>query len=211
MADDDATASDGDGGLAGDKKDTPAQKKQVKNEHILIAVGVITLLVTLLYLRKQSSANASGSSTVANSPYGVNSYGASAQDPYGYGSEINTLANDLQSMQSEIAGLTPPGPNSGSTTPSFTPGDFSGLSLFKDPSGAQTAGYGAPTGTAAGQPFFDSSGNQFSQIESWQTLAALEQQGSTIYYEPTPGNFQIATNPGELPAYTPVFLQGKHA
>lgn len=114
MAEEDGAASaaaDNDGGLGGDKKDTPAQKKQVKNEHILIAVGLITLIVTIIYLRKQA-ANASSSTT------------ATAADPYGYGSpggygggggasqsqytnqQLASLAADMQDMQSEIVGLT---------------------------------------------------------------------------------------------------------
>lgn len=193
MADDDASASDTDGGLGGDKKDTPAQKKQVKNEHILIAVGIVTLLVTLLYLRK-NSASSSGSSSVAQSPYGVNSYGTSGEDPYGYGSDINTLANDLQSMQSEIAGLTPPTTNSGSTTPS----------TFMAPAGQVLEGGGY--GSSSTDPVTSGLGGAtYVPIENGSQLAALGGSGTPIFWQPSPGDFEQISpgmNLSGIPTFT---------
>lgn len=106
MAEDDAPTPGG----GADKKDT---KKQIKNEHVLIIVGVITLLVTFVYMRKQAKNAQSTSASSAQSPYGY----ASNPDPYGYSGDINTLANDLQSMQQEIAGLQANAGNIASNTP----------------------------------------------------------------------------------------------
>src|ERR1700722_10509189 len=111
MADDD---TDTPGTGAADKKDTPAQKKQVKNEHVLIIVGIVTLVVMVLYMRKSAAAASSttaATGSVGQSPYGVNSYGGG----YGGGAGssydmMSQLATDLQTMQSEIVGLTPPTP-----------------------------------------------------------------------------------------------------
>lgn len=195
MADDDAT-TDADGGTTGppDKKDTPAQKKQVKNEHVLIAVGVVTLIVTLMYLRKGSKSSGSGQS-VANSPYGVNA--GSNQDPYGYGSEINTLANDLQSMQSEIVGLSAPGPSSGSTTPA----------PWTQPSGESLSGSGywfAPGSKNANAPIVDSTGSSFSWIGPAQ-FSALASGGQPVYYQPQPGTFLPWEGSTQLATGTPLF------
>lgn len=188
MADDAATA-DNDGGLAGDKKDTPAQKKQVKNEHILIAVGVVTLIVIIIYSRKSNKS--SNSSSVAASPYGVTSYGAGAQDPYGYGGEINTLANDLQSMQSEIVGLSSPGLGSGSTDPTT-----SGQTLVG-------SGYWA----GAGNKVTDATGKTFVPVADWSTAQGIMASGGPLDYESAPGVFTPYTSAdvGVLKPGTPLF------
>jgi hypothetical protein len=180
---------------AGDKKDTPAQKKQVKNEHVLIIVGVVTLVVMVIYMRKSASnSQSSGSQSVAASPYGVTNAGSS-QDPYGYGSEINTLANDLQSMQSEIVGLAPPTPNSGSTTPA----------PFVPPTGEIIQGGGfAPAGYSSA-PITDATGATYDYLQTAQQEAEAAGSHTPLFYQPTPGVFQpFQPSPGDN---TPVYIK----
>jgi hypothetical protein len=101
--------ADPDGGLAGDKKDTPAAKKQVKNEHILIAVGLITLVVTVLYLRKSAAnATSTNSATPTVNPatqYGGGGGGGSDNENSYMNNELATIAADMDSMNAEVTGL----------------------------------------------------------------------------------------------------------
>jgi hypothetical protein len=117
MADEPASteeaASGSDDGTGG-KKDGLG-KKNIKNEHVLIAIGIITLILTYFFLRKQStSATTANANTTSASPYGTTSYptgddgydasGTDSDDSY----DDSVLASDIQQLQSEITGLTPP-------------------------------------------------------------------------------------------------------
>lgn len=120
-------AASGSGGPAG-KGDTKDKKKQIKNEHILIAVGVLTLIVTYFFMKKSSASQAAASSAQptaqvqSGSPYGANNPSAN-----NYG--LEQLAAELQQIQSElvtaqtqpITGTPVPTPDPGTTTPTPTP------------------------------------------------------------------------------------------
>lgn len=55
-------------GGSGDKSDSPKadRKKQLKNEHMMIAVGVVGLILTVMLLRKSKANSASASSSGAS-------------------------------------------------------------------------------------------------------------------------------------------------
>jgi hypothetical protein len=127
----DDTDTSGDTGAPDPKT---ARKKQLKNEHILIGVGVLTLLVMYYFMRK-SAANAASSTTASTttSPYGTAStgydsgYGGGGYN--GYAGDMSGMAEELAQVQQELTGLTSPGstnvtppPVSPTTTgPSFSP------------------------------------------------------------------------------------------
>lgn len=174
MADDDGPDTDAAGGSLGpaDKKDTPAAKKQVKNEHILIAVGVISLIVTLLYLRR--AASGSSSSTAAAAP-------GTTASPYGYGQEsastydqLQNMASDMQTMQQEIVGLTPQTPSSGSTAPTPATPATPDLYLSGFQNGNQVAA--ALTGEDPNAPsvYYESSSGTWSPL-TWANEGQVSQ------------------------------------
>lgn len=179
---------DNDGGLGGDKKDTPAQKKQVKNEHVLIIVGVITLVVMVLYMRKSAAANASNT---AASPYGVNSNPYEYGDP-NYANDMDTLSSDLQSMQSEIAGLQADSGNGSSATYSAPAGDV-----------LHGAGYSVAGSSA---PIVGRDSNTYAPIMNLQQLEAITGAGQPVYFQPQAGQF-VPLAKGQSIAGTPVYSQ----
>lgn len=105
------------------KKDS---KKQVKSQHILIAIGIVTLIVTFLYLRNKSSTSAATSSAAGaidpntGLPYSeelANAQAASLYGSSGYGGAIGPngdlvdangvdLSSGLQAANSNISSLT---------------------------------------------------------------------------------------------------------
>ena len=205
MAEEGASTEETPAGTAADPTDKKDKKKDIKNQHVLIVVGILGVIVTLYYLRKQSTAAANAApaaSTSASTPYG---YATDPSSQYGggdnpqYDSDFSQIAQDLQTMQNEIAGLAPVGssgapPVSGTTTPPTTTGvaqppvlpttvpitdqNQNGLGYSIGASGYQG-------GTLQG---FD--GAYYSAISTLAATEALAAQGVQVYYEPSEGNFQ---------------------
>lgn len=191
MADDD-TPQEGGGGGSGPAKDTPAAKKQVKNEHVLIAVGIVTLIITIIYMRKQASAAnaAQVGSTVAASPYGVN------QNPYSGGgggyNDMAQMAQDIQTMQQEITGLVSPNPGGPGAN------NVSGMWAGSQQTGTPvTAGQQVPASTI----LFEDIGGVFTPVTDAE--AAALRAGTPLYAVQNPssptGFFAGNTNQGQRP------------
>lgn len=138
---------DGGGSGAPDKKDA---KRQVKNEHVLIGIGIVTLILTYVFLKRSSAssaANTANANQSAATPYGTSDGGYDSEasgvgDDSSYDDSI--LASDIQQLQSEISGLTPP---AATTTPTPTTG--AGGKWQRQPTSSTsttpnpTTGYGA--------------------------------------------------------------------
>jgi len=111
----------GGGGPAADPDSPKAdRKKQVKNERILIIVGILGLILTYVFI-KRSSANSAASTSpatsTATSPYGYASSPASGGEGYAGSYDDGQIGTDLAAIQAELAGLVPPvtTPPSGAT------------------------------------------------------------------------------------------------
>lgn len=140
MADEPASTepASGGGGPTGGDPDSPKadRKKQVKNERILIIVGVLGLILTYVFIKRSSANSAttaaqSPTTTTATSPYGYASDPYSSGEGYAGGYDDSAVATDLAAIQAELAGLTPPvtTPASGAapTTTTVTSQTNSGL------------------------------------------------------------------------------------
>lgn len=204
MADGEEAASTEDG-TPGSKGAVKVGKKQVKNEHVLIIIGVLTLIITYVFLKRSASGNTASNTSTA------------APTAAPYASDYSGMADDLQEMQQEIAGLQS-GYSTGTAlqTPvatSTTPGTNYAPVPVNDnqPIGTQTlanevsqgAGYwggsqanSAPVQTAGGQVY--------DYLPSWAQAQQDIAEDVPVFYQSSPGTFTSATQPnGQLaPALT---------
>ena len=116
MADEPAS-SEGTTGPASADPDSPKadRKKQVKNERILIIVGILGLILTYVFIKRgeasSSSTAQSPATSTPGSPYGYASNPASGGEGYAGGYDTGQIATDLAAIQAELAGMTPPAPS----------------------------------------------------------------------------------------------------
>jgi hypothetical protein len=89
-------------------------------------------------------------------------------------------------------GGTPPGVYYGS---GGSPGNTG--TTFAPPTGESLTGigYGLPTGQQSVQ---SPTGQTFQTVANWGAAQALINQGQTVYYQPSPGNFAPAAQGGKL-------------
>ena len=210
MADDVEAASaeeapGGAGGATGGKGGVAIGKKQVKNEHVLIIIGVVTLIITYVFLKRSAAGNtASNSSTAADNPT--------------YDSDISQMNQDMQAMQSEIAGLSsgygggygsPYYPQTVATAPASTPApnaDTQPVGITQNPLSSevqQGAGYWGGS-AATSSPIQNTTGQTFQYLPSWAQAQQDIAEDVPVFYQSAPGVFQSATTPqGQLaPALT---------
>jgi cytoskeletal protein RodZ len=205
MADDEGTSTSTD-------PDNPKadRKKQIKNEHVLIVVGIIGLILTLLFLRKASTANNAATAQTPNaSPYDYQT------NPCGYAADEyddEVLAQDVSQLQSEITGLqtatpsTPAAPPT-TTTPTTTPSSPTPSGLVEQLYGS---GYGIADATEAqfGYPSVSYGGNEYQEVNTSGNPAygAAPTPGEPLYYQPVEGVIDpisgITLSPG-----TPLFAK----
>jgi hypothetical protein len=152
----------------------------------LWAWGAIAV-VGLLYLRKKSA----GSSAV----------GTSTTSLPALATETVTTAGGTYTGP---VGGAPPGVYYGGGS---TPGNTG--ATFSPPTGESLTGigYGLPTGqTSVTSP----TGQTFQTVANWGAAQALINQGQTVYYQPSPGNFAPAASGGKLlipgGTQTPLFV-----
>lgn len=159
MADD---TDDSDSGSS-DTPQTAAQKKKDKQTHMLIIIGVVGLVLTYFILRSQSSS--SSGTTTANTtadPYaGTNPYTyypadtsgySSASPPYNSASDpyIQSLAAELQTVENQMAGISPAGSTTANGTSSTAvQSGVNNATPSPAPSSAYT-GIASPSGATSG-------------------------------------------------------------
>lgn len=197
-------------GTAGDPAGKKLGKKQVKNEHVLIIVGVITLILTFYYMRKQSAAAAASTQAAttapaqqspygyASNPYSQYGYAGSSGTGVDYSSDFSGLAQDLATISSEIEGLTPvtsgtPPVSTTTTPPVTTTPTAPAVNFDTTPLSDQNqhgVGYSIGQSGYSGGILQGLDGSYYSAISTLATTQQLAEQGVQTYYEPSIGQFQ---------------------
>lgn len=211
--------NDTESGPAGKKKD------KSKQQRMLIIIGVVGLILTYVMLKRMSANNAAAGTTTADT---TDDSSAVAQNEASDAANIQTLGQDMSSIQAQVAGLTSMyGSGDGQTgTPTgvtSNPPPPTGSTTTVNPGGpmipaqsVQGAGYwGGSAG--ASTPITTPGGGVFDYISSWTNAQAIQEAGGTVDFQAAPGVFTSAygsngqllpalTQPGEAP--TPLYTVG---
>ena len=168
-------------------------------EHKGTAAGIaVVLVVGLLYILKKRSASSSSSSTTGSlgtstgpAVYEIApGYAAGSQGAYGqtqdYGSQIAALTQAVNSL----GAVSPAAPGSGASTAGSVPGNAA--TATPPPSAPTPAATPAPAASLVGSGFFTGSGSGYNYISTHNQLTGLEAAGAPVYFEPTPGTYDIA-------------------
>jgi hypothetical protein len=181
-----------------------AKKKQAQREKILIAIGAVSLIIIYMMLRSGSNSSSSNAANQAAqqeqeqdalaqyeaqlaSQYGDLGAGSTAsdadtlQDP-----NLASILQIIQALDGEGSGT-----NSGGTSAGTGSSLTSQLTPLTDqfvPKGA--AGYSLGTGPGYGSGFVQAiSGDIYGTIGTLGGAQELEEQGTPVYIEETPGEF----------------------
>lgn len=118
MAEETAT----DTGEGGTTKPDPTKKKQLKNEHILIIIGILGVVVSYVYMKRASANAANTSATSATVPVTSSGTGSSGGGSSSYMDYM--LMQQLQQLQQQVAtgyGTGSSASTGGSSAPGSTP------------------------------------------------------------------------------------------
>lgn len=185
---------------------TQESKKHTKQQRVLIVVGIVSLLVVYVMMKRSQAANAGNANQAAAQQSALAAYEAqmASQYPYGAGySGANAssdpyalqIMNELQTLQNEITAMSTPTATSGSAPQPANP-------ALGAPTAAPNGFYGPPSGTLqeiAG-------GHTYEALTNPSQLGAIYGQLPTMV-QPAPGVFVPYVPGTSYPGGTTVFAQ----